>query len=241
MCSEHNRARSPKRSAASNEPSATPRGVRRCAIERRADAPADAPTSEKRDVASEQDPRDRDERETSPRAPRGVVRYRGRTALSPYGMSTLAPAYTLVDIAAEIERADSSIGTVVSSKLEVIAQQIRMLQQQAEDILAKAQGDLDLHRARCSFARRIGHIYHLYEHAEGHLYWSMLAPEDWKSDPPHPYRGSYRLESDQSWTAAEDIPGRDRDPTRFDRDDVVQRLLGGAPRAHAALDEENGD
>lgn len=158
-----------------------------------------------------------------------VVKYRGRQALSPYGMSTLSPAYSLVDMAAEIERADTSIGTVVSSKLEVIATQIRMLQKQAEEVLAKARGDLDLHRARCSFSRRMGHVYHLYLHDEGHLYWSMLSPEDWKQGPPHEYRGSYRLESDQSWTPAEEIPSRDADPTRFERDDVVSRLLATMP------------
>lgn len=115
-----------------------------------------------------------------------------------YGLSRLAPPIRLVDAAAEIEKADLLISSVAGSKLRMIAEQIRALQEQAQQIVDQAEQDAQLHRARCHFARRPGHTYHLYEGPDG-LYWSMLSPDDWGT-PPHPHRGSYLLEADQSWT-----------------------------------------
>ena len=159
--------------------------------------------------------------------PDRLTSYRGPAKLSPYGLSTMAPAIRLVDVAAEIEKADELIGTVASSKLEVIARQIRALQEQAEEVLEQAKRDLDLHRATCNFPRRVGKIYHLYERANGELYWSMLSPTDWGGEPPHRHAGGFRLEPDQSWTAEEQIPSRDHDPTKVARADIVGRLLPG--------------
>lgn len=115
-----------------------------------------------------------------------------------YGLSRLAPPIRLVDAAAEIEKADLLIGAVAGSKLRLIADQIRALQEQAQQIVEQAEQDAQLHRAKCQFTRRPGHVYHLYEGPDG-LYWSMLSPGDWGT-PPHPHKGSYRLEADQSWT-----------------------------------------
>ncbi|MEM1417074.1 MAG: DUF2452 domain-containing protein [Myxococcota bacterium] len=159
------------------------------------------------------------------RDPSKITSYRGPAKLSPYGMSTMSPAIRLVDVAAEIEKADELIGTVASSKLEVIARQIRALQEQAEEVLHQAKRDLDLHRATCNFPRRVGKIYHLYEREGGELYWSMLSPTDWGGAPPHRHAGGFRLEPDQSWTAEEQIPARDDDPTRLARADIIGRLL----------------
>ena len=178
---------------------------------------------------------ERNEQHDAPKAPAGggapgadtLTSYRGPSKLSPYGMSTMAPAIRLVDVAAEIEKADELIGTVASSKLEVIARQIRSLQEQAEEVLAQAKRDLDLHRATCNFPRRIGKTYHLYERDDGQLYWSMLSPTDWGGTPPHRHAGGFRLEPDQSWTAEEQIPARDEDPTKVARADIVGRLLPG--------------
>lgn len=139
---------------------------------------------------------------------------------SPYPVSRLAPAFDLVDVAKEIQQADAMLGAVVGNQLEVIVEQIRSLQGQARDILDRAQRDADLHRAECQFQRRPGHVYHLYERDDGSLYFSMVAPTEWGGAPPHPPRGSYRLEADMSWTPAEDIEEREA------RRAVVQKLLG---------------
>ncbi|HJK98508.1 MAG TPA: DUF2452 domain-containing protein [Polyangiaceae bacterium LLY-WYZ-14_1] len=152
-------------------------------------------------------------------------RHEGPQRTSPYPMSRLAPAHDLVHVAEQIARADEMIGNVVGGKLEVIVDQIRRLQEEARGILDGARQDLELHRARCAFPKRVGKTYHLYRHGDGGSYFSMLTPEDWgPSGPPHEYLGSYRLEPDQSWTALEDIPVDGDEPTAA----RVRRLLAEA-------------
>ena len=123
---------------------------------------------------------------------------------SPYPVSRLGARMDLVDVAREIERADRMIGSVSSGKLGVIAKQIRALQDEAQAILERARRDLSLHHAECAFIKRPGATYHLYERPTGALYFSMLSPAEWNDAPPHPFRGSFRLELDQSWSPVEE-------------------------------------
>ncbi len=136
--------------------------------------------------------------------------HKGPEHASPYPISRLAPAFDLVNVAREIQQADATLGAVTNAKLEVLARQIRALQEQARAVLDAAKRDGDLHRAACSFRKRPGHVYHLYRRADGTQYLSMLSPEDWGGSPPHEFEGSFRLESDMSWTRTEDIEERDR-------------------------------
>ena len=152
-------------------------------------------------------------------------RHRGEGRSAPYGLSRLAPPIVLVDVAKEIEAADTMVGAVTGSKLDVIARQIRHLQEEAQAILQGARRDLDLHRARCTFPRRPGHVYHLYQHAKDGLYWSMVSPEEWGGAPPSPFEGSFRLEVDQSWTRVDEDGG---EPTRvIDPKAWMEKLLPG--------------
>lgn len=144
----------------------------------------------------------------------------GPARTSPYPVSRLAPTHDLVDVAHEIAIADRAIGSVVGGKLDIIARQIRALQEEARNILAEARRDLDLHRAEHAFVKRPGSIYHLYRRPDGRLYLSMLSPDDWGGSPPHAFEGSYRLEADQSWTPVDEI---DADAER--PEDLVRRLL----------------
>lgn len=122
----------------------------------------------------------------------------------PYGSSRLAPAIDIVDAAQQIAQADRVVGTVVNAKLEVIAEQIRHLQEQARAVLQQALDAAELHRAPCRFRKRAGETYFLYRRSDGELYFSMLSPEDWKGAPPHAFEGAFRLEADMSWSRAED-------------------------------------
>lgn len=133
-------------------------------------------------------------------------RYAGPARAAPYALSRMAPSYALIDVAAEIEKADAMLATVTGGKLGVIADQIRHLQEQARAMLERAQRDAALHRARCRFEKRAGGIYHLYRmHADDALWFSLMAPEEWLRPQPQTFEGSYRLESDQSFTRL-DIP-----------------------------------
>ncbi|TGL37637.1 DUF2452 domain-containing protein [Leptospira perdikensis] len=116
-----------------------------------------------------------------------------------YGTSRLAPAISLVDRAKEIELAEESVKLHVHGKLEVIANQIRRLKEEAELILEQAEKDIELHKARCQFEKKPGQTIHLYEKETG-SYFSLLAPSDWGKNPPHSYKGSYTMNPDRSFT-----------------------------------------
>lgn len=146
-------------------------------------------------------------------------KHEGPKHSSPYPLSTLSAPHDLVDVAREIQKADETIKTAAGSKLKVIAKQIRALQDEAHGILQGAQRDAELHRARCHFKRRPGHVYHLYRKDDDSLYFSMLSPDDWGGEPPHRHEGSYRLEADMSWTPTDQIAERE------ESDEVVRRLL----------------
>jgi hypothetical protein len=133
-------------------------------------------------------------------------RYEGPARAAPYALSRMAPSYALVDVAAEIEKADSMLATVTGGKLGVIADQIRHLQEQARTMLERARRDAELHRARCRFEKKAGGIYHLYRmNADDTLWFSLMAPEEWLRPQPQTFEGSYRLESDMSFTRL-DVP-----------------------------------
>lgn len=147
-----------------------------------------------------------------------------------YPTSRLAPRFDLVDVAAEIQRADASIAGVASAQLDVIVDQVRALQARARTILEEAALSVRLHRARCNFKKVPGRVYHLYRRGEGDdaLYFSMLSPDDWSGSPPHAYEGAYRLEADLSFAPAE-RPRRDNPEVRAALDHLLQpgRGAGG--------------
>ncbi len=148
----------------------------------------------------------------------------GPASTSPYPLSRMSAPHDLVDAAREIQRADQVIAAVTTDKLGMIAEQIRALQDQARDVLARAQRDAELHRAECRFVKVAGQTYHLYRRerdGSNRLYFSMLSPDDWGASPPDPFVGSFRLESDASFTPADEVARRDA------RSVSAQRLLAG--------------
>ncbi|MGD8795990.1 MAG: DUF2452 domain-containing protein [Thiohalophilus sp.] len=149
--------------------------------------------------------------------------HQGSERSAPYPVSRLAPAFELVDLAKQISEADKMINTRVSSKLKVIADQIRHLQDEARQVLEETQKDQKLHQAACNFQRQPGHVYHLYRKADGNTWFSMLSPDDWQGQPPNEYLGSYRLEADMSWTDMSKLDDQEGDETR----ELVKRLLEG--------------
>lgn len=135
-------------------------------------------------------------------------RYEGPSRAAPYGLTRTAPAYDLVDVAAQIQKADETLATMTGGKLGVIAEQIRRLQEQAHAILEKARRDAELHRARCAFEKRAGGEYHLYRDAEG-LWFSRIGPTEWVTPQAQTFEGTFRLELDMAFTrldVPEDVP-----------------------------------
>ncbi len=139
-------------------------------------------------------------------------KHRGEQRTSPYPMSRLAPVHDLVDVARQIAAADTMLGAVASAELSQIAEQIRALQERARAVLEAANESLTIHQARCSFQKRPGHVYHLYERRDGQRWLSMIGPTEWGSeDADRAFCGSFRLELDQSFSRLDgEGAGRER-------------------------------
>jgi hypothetical protein len=153
-------------------------------------------------------------------------RYTGPARAAPYALSRMAPSYTLVDVAAEIEKADAMLATVTGGKLGVIADQIRHLQAEARAMLDRAKRDAELHRAQCRFEKKAGGLYHLYEKEDGTRWFSLVAPDEWLRPQPQTFEGTYRLEADMSFTRVDvaDDGARPADA------EAVRALLAASPR-----------
>lgn len=131
--------------------------------------------------------------------------HHGSDNTAPYPVSRLAPGFDLVDLAREIQQADSMTNNTAHAKLRVIADTILKLKDEARKVLEETQQNQRLHRAHCQFKKIPGKIYHLYIKANGDQYFSMLSPNEWGGEPVHNFQGSYRLETDMSWKAVEDL------------------------------------
>lgn len=125
---------------------------------------------------------------------------------SPYPTHRLSAPISLVDTAQAIESASLQVTHRTNSQLRLIAQQIEFLQQQARTLLDHTYRDLALHRAECRFRKVIGEVYHLYRRPDGSTYFSMLSPGEFGGEPPDEFVDSYRLQPDQSWLSANEMP-----------------------------------
>lgn len=161
--------------------------------------------------------------------------HQGPDHSSPYPVSRLAPAFGLVELASELEQADRMVSGRANAQLELIAQQMRLLQAQAREVLQRAQSDMQLHQAHCSFRRIPGKTYHLYRHANGELHFSMLSADDWHGAPPHDYLGAYRLENDMRWSAAEQQP----DQANRQAQEQLLQLLADQPDQSGQPDQSD--
>ncbi len=123
---------------------------------------------------------------------------------SPYPVNRLAPPIELVDLAREIARADDLLSLQTTGKLQLLAKQMRALQEEARQLLEETRRNQELHRAQCGFKKIAGQVYHLYKREDDSLQFSLLSPRDWHDTQPFQYVGSYRLASDMRWVEVEE-------------------------------------
>lgn len=144
----------------------------------------------------------------------------------------------LVELARQIQTADIQIKNTACSKLSVIAEQVKFLQQQAQKILEEAANSKELHcDAACNFKKVPGKIYHLYQRESGQRYFSMLSPQEWGTGLKDTYLDSYRLEFDMSWTPVDKI--QEQEGTKR----WANELLSNNPKKFnlLAIDDEKMD
>uniref|UniRef100_A0A8C4KE79 Chromosome 1 open reading frame 50 n=1 Tax=Dromaius novaehollandiae TaxID=8790 RepID=A0A8C4KE79_DRONO len=113
-------------------------------------------------------------------------------------------------------QADDFTRANACSKLMVIAEQIRHLQEQARKVLDEANRDADLHHVACNLVKKPGNIYYMYRRESGQRYFSILSPKEWGTSP-HEFLGAYKLQHDMSWTPFEDIDRRDAEINLLDK------------------------
>ncbi len=73
-------------------------------------------------------------------------------------------------------QADQFTRAVAGSKLSVIAEQVRFLQEQARQVLEEAATSKKLHHTACNFKKIPGKVYYVYRRDNGKEYMSMISP-----------------------------------------------------------------
>jgi len=142
----------------------------------------------------------------------------------PNGFQLVDPAksgkknqYDLVELAANIQKADEFTRATAGSKLSVIAEQVRFLQQQAKAVLEEANLNAELHHIACNFKKVPGKIYYVYRREEsGAKYMSMISPEEWGENCPD-FDAAYKMEHDMTFTPYERIEKRANEEQIIDK------------------------
>jgi len=142
----------------------------------------------------------------------------------PNGFQLVDPAksgkknqFDLVELAANIQTADQFTRATAGSKLTVIAEQVRFLQQQAKAVLEEANLNKELHHIACNFKKVPGKIYYVYKREDsGAKYMSMISPEEWGENCPI-FDAAYKLEHDMTFTPYDKIERRSNDEVIIDK------------------------
>jgi len=114
--------------------------------------------------------------------------------------------FDLVELAAQVEKADQFTRATAGSKLQIIAEQVRFLQEQARKVLEDARLNALVHKTNCNFKKIPGKTYYIYKQKKNpdEEFMSMISPEEWGDSGPE-FVGGYKLEYDMSWTELQDI------------------------------------
>merc|ERR1712242_213913 len=118
--------------------------------------------------------------------------------------------HDLVELAAQVEKADQFTRATAGSKLQVIAEQVRFLQEQARKVLEDARMNALLHKTSCNFKKVPGKIYYVYKRDNGKNYMSMISPQEWGKSCP-PFVAAYKLEHDMTFAPYDKITKREDD------------------------------
>merc|ERR1712045_661957 len=124
--------------------------------------------------------------------------------------------FDLVELAGAIQTADKFTRATAGSKLSVIAEQVRFLQEQARKVLEEAQRDAEINHMACNFKRIPGKVYYIYRRKNGKKYMSMISPEEWGNDCPE-FVAAYKLQHDMSWTPYDQIDRKDDEQAVIDK------------------------
>jgi len=136
----------------------------------------------------------------------------------------------LVELATQVEKADQFTRATAGSKLTVIAEQVRFLQDQARKVLEEARISNLIHRTSCNFKKIPGKTYYIYKQRKNpdDEFISMISPEEWGASSPE-FIAGYRLEFDMSWTPLKDCDKRSNELQ------LINKILDTSEQAHAQV------
>merc|ERR1712102_140575 len=87
--------------------------------------------------------------------------------------------FDLVELANQVQQADQFTRATAGSKLQVIAEQVRFLQEQAKKVLEEARLNALIHKTSCNFKKIPGKTYYVYKQRKNpeEEFLSMISPE----------------------------------------------------------------
>merc|ERR1719369_1622650 len=148
-------------------------------------------------------------------------------------------AYDLVELASQISTADQFTRSTAGAKLQVIAEQVRFLQEEARL-------NAMINHTACNFKKIPGQIYYIYKQRKNpdKEFMSMISPQEWGSSGPE-FVAGYRLEHDMSWTLLKDLEKRSNELALIDKiletgTSVSLTFLPSQYQARQCIGEETG-
>merc|ERR1711913_76240 len=153
--------------------------------------------------------------------------------------------HDLVELAAQVEKTDQFTRATAGSKLQVIAEQVRFLQEQARKVLEDARMNALLHKTSCNFKKIPGKTYYVYKQRKNpeEEFLSMISPQEWGPSGPEFVQG-YRLEFDMSWTELKDLDKRSNELSLINKildtnaSDIQFKFLPSQYQANKMLEEK---
>lgn len=108
--------------------------------------------------------------------------------LMPYGTNVGAPVIKVDDVVSWKDRGIRSVNKQFESKFNE-------LKVQYQNLLQEFEWNELIYNAKFSFEPVIGETYHLYRHANGDNFLSLIGPKEWNKE----HIGTFQLNSDKKW------------------------------------------
>ncbi|KAM4015404.1 uncharacterized protein C1orf50 homolog [Anomaloglossus baeobatrachus] len=124
--------------------------------------------------------------------------------VSTYQTHRIGDPSNLVELAQQVQKADDFIRANACNRLTVIAEQIRILQEQARKFTKYLLFEVITHKGGCSV------IY-------SYFFFLFHPLQDWGPSCPHEFLAAYKLQHDMSWTPFENIERRDAEISIIDK------------------------
>lgn len=108
--------------------------------------------------------------------------------LLPYATSVGAPIIRVDDLVSWKSRGITNVNKEFENKFNE-------LKLQYENLMQEFEWNEMVYSAKFSFEPVIGELYHLYRDAEGALFLSLIAPNEWNKE----HVGTFKLNSEKKW------------------------------------------